>query len=39
MNLVEHYGNIGWKVHELAWHLHEIECVVLSSHLTKGEYT
>ena len=24
MKLAKHYGNIGWKVHELTWHLHEI---------------
>ena len=24
MKLVEHYDNIGWKVHELAQNLHEI---------------
>ena len=25
MKLVEHFSDIGWKVHEQAWDLHEIE--------------
>ena len=25
MKLVEHTGNISWKVHELAWNLQDIE--------------
>ena len=29
-------GNIGWKAHELAWTLYEIEFALMWSHLTKG---
>ena len=29
MKLAKHYGNIGWKVHELTWHLHEIQFAIL----------
>jgi hypothetical protein len=36
MKLVEHFGNIGWKVHELACNLYEIEFALLQRHLTKG---
>jgi hypothetical protein len=28
MKLVEYYGNNAWKVHELAWNLHEIGFVL-----------
>ena len=32
MKLVEHCGNIGWKVHELAWNLCEIDfCTSMKS--------
>ena len=24
MKLVKHFGNMGWKVHGLAWNLHKI---------------
>ena len=36
MKLVEQYGNIGWKAHELACDLHEIEFEFLRSQLPKG---
>ena len=36
MKLVEHLGNIGWKVHELACNLHEMEFALLQRHLIKG---
>ena len=36
MKLVEYSGNIGWKVHELAWNLHEIGFALIWSHLAKG---
>jgi hypothetical protein len=36
MKMVEHYGNIGWKVHELAWNLYEIETTRLWNLHTKG---
>ena len=29
MKLVEHFGNIGWRVHELAWNFLEIEFALL----------
>jgi hypothetical protein len=29
MKLVEHFGNIGWKVHELACNLYEIKFALL----------
>ena len=29
MELVEHFGNIGWKAHELVWNLDEIEFALL----------
>ena len=35
MKLVEHCSNIGGKVHELAWNLHDIVFVLMWSHLTK----
>ena len=38
MKLVKHYGNIGWKVHELAWPLHKIKFELLWSYLTKMYY-
>ena len=25
MKIVEHYGNMSWKVLEIAWNLHKIE--------------
>ena len=25
MRLLEHSGNIGWKVHELAWNVHKLK--------------
>ena len=28
-SLVENSGNIGWKVHELAWNLHEFKLALL----------
>lgn len=36
MKLVEHLGNIGWKVHELACNLHEMEFALVQRHLIKG---
>ena len=36
MKLVEYSCSIGWKVHELAWSLHEIEFALLRSHPSKG---
>jgi hypothetical protein len=39
VKLVEHFGNIGWKVCELAWNLHEFEFTLMRSHLTKGVLT
>ena len=36
MKLIEYFGNIDWKIHELAWNLHEIEFAHLWSHLSKG---
>ena len=35
---IEHFDNIGWKVHEVAWNLHEIEFALLGNHLTKEKY-
>jgi hypothetical protein len=29
MKLVEHFGTIGWKVHEPAWNLREFEFALL----------
>jgi hypothetical protein len=29
MKLVEHSDNIGWKVHALAWNLHDFEVALL----------
>ena len=29
MKFVEHYGHIGWKIHELAWSLLEIEFALM----------
>ena len=31
MKVVEHFDNIGWKVHEVDWNLHEIEFALLWS--------
>ena len=36
MKLVEHSCSIGWKVHEQAWNMHEIEFALMWSQLTKG---
>ena len=36
MKLVAHSSDIDWKVHELAWNLHEIEFALMWTHLTKG---
>ena len=38
MKLVEHSGNIGWKVHELAWNLHEIEFALFGDFFTKEDF-
>jgi hypothetical protein len=38
MKLVEHSSNIGWKVDELAWNLHEIKFAIVWSHLIKGVF-
>ena len=35
MQLVEHFDNIGWKVHKLVWNLHEIEFALPWSRLQK----
>jgi hypothetical protein len=29
MNLIEYYGNMSWKVHEVAWNLHEIDFAIM----------
>ena len=34
--LVDHTGNMGWKVHEIALNLHEIDSTLLGIRLTKG---
>ena len=36
MKFIEHYDNIGWKVHELVWNLHEIEFALLWYYPTNG---
>ena len=36
IKFVEHSSNMGWKVHEVAWNLHEIEFALPQSHLIKG---
>ena len=36
MKLAEHSSNMGWKVHEVTWNIHENEFALMQSHLTKG---
>ena len=38
MKLVAHFGDIGWKVHELAWNLHEIEFMHFCELILPKEY-
>ena len=34
--MVEHFGNMSGKVHEVAWNFHEIAFALMWGHLTKG---
>lgn len=38
VKLIKHFGSSGWKVHKLAWNLHEIAFAFMRSHLTRGVY-